>query len=894
MNESSKQRGRSNLGPVVESEPLNLKDGSSSDYQPRCSLDMLIRYPHSKSYISFDYKTLRLQRFSGKEGFSQPFSFSLDVRADDYTSSGLPAGSVYGQYLDSVAETSLNFESLMGAEVSVFIGLVETPEDLLKEYPQQRPVSCFNGIISSFGMADRGKYQLTMEPKINLLQHQNDYRIHQGTVEQVIKALLDTNKVKCQFRLRDASRARYRNQDWLQAGESDFEFIHRLSEKVGLFYYFIHTTDSHTVVFCDDASYEDLKSWGTDNPLELYLSYSTDGIDTEDRITAFTYTNNLTTSAVSTQLADTHAVWESQSLATAEFNKLSKPFTIAGNITAMHRVSYGASKEELEERASQTKRQLLSSRISFDGSSTCPQLRAGHTFTVRDRQTDSPETYEVGRAYPSGADAPLRPELNNLKVVLSSVEHTADISGSYSNKFSSYSADGYGHGFPGPPDQGDGVWAVVCESPKKGEEISYPAVGSSELYLKKSDFPVVETSVFRVGQKVEDFPRRGLYVRFTTAPQDSPPVWASLSQAMTTVPEIGAFVLIGRSRDDTEVPEIQQTLEAHGSKSAMPSMYSQSTNWGDSYSVNFGDSARLSFSADAGASFSDAVSLVSSAVGKYSDVSFGESSSFNASISPRAHSVNVTGLRGDAVAITDLASDPEGINPLVYVQYSRSETFGNTFSRNKQIGDSESHSFTDGNVVNREFSYGSKNTESFDFSDSTSMSEQSGNQSSVSVITGPTFNSVTQTSAATSLNNSETALNSNNTGLSAAVNMTGASSDISHTGVSNQISFTELSNGSHTTLVSLSESYTGVSIDDTITDVSVATHVTGTSLETNVKGPHVEINMIGPKTSIDIDADTMEVRVTGPGTKVEENGDTPAVKMTSISVNMIVGIKIEL
>ena len=61
-----------------------------------------------------------------------------------------------------------------------------------------------------------------------------------------------------------------------------------------------------------------------------------------------------------------------------------------------------------------------------------------------------------------------------------------------------------------------------------------------------------------------------------------------------------------------------------------------------------------------------------------------------------------------------------------------------------------------------------------------------------------------------------------------------------------------------------------------------------------MKGPHVEINMIGPKTSIDIDADTMEVRVTGPGTKVEENGDTPAVKMTSISVNMIVGIKIEL
>ena len=288
----------------------------------------------------------------------------------------------------------------------------------------------------------------------------------------------------------------------------------------------------------------------------------------------------------------------------------------------------------------------------------CPQLRVGHTFTVKDRQMNRPASYEVGR-YPSGADAPLRPELNDLKVVVASLEHRADIAGSYTNNFSSYSAEGYGHGFSGPPDQGDGVWAVVCESPKKGEGSSYPAVGSSELYLKKSDFPVVETSVFRVGQKVKDYPRRGLYVRFTTAPQDSPPVWASLSQSMTTVPEIGAFVLVGRSRDDTEVPEIQQTLEAHGSKSAMPSMYSQSTNWGDSYSVNFGDSARLSFSADAGASFQDAVSLVSGTVGKYSDVSFGESSSFNASVSPRSHSVSVTGVRGDAVSITELASDPE-------------------------------------------------------------------------------------------------------------------------------------------------------------------------------------------------------------------------------------------
>ena len=134
---------------------------------------MRIRYPRSNSYIRLDYETFRLQRFLRKGGFSQP-QLSLDVRADDYTSSGLPLAA-YGQYLDPVADTSLNFESLMGAEVSVY-RLSRDVRGFVEGYPEQRPVSCFNGIISSFGMSDRGKYQLTMEPRISLLQHR-DYRI---------------------------------------------------------------------------------------------------------------------------------------------------------------------------------------------------------------------------------------------------------------------------------------------------------------------------------------------------------------------------------------------------------------------------------------------------------------------------------------------------------------------------------------------------------------------------------------------------------------------------------------------------------------------------------------------------------------------------------------------
>ncbi|MBQ4892338.1 type VI secretion system tip protein VgrG, partial [Shewanella sp. MMG014] len=40
----------------------------------------------------------------------------------------------------------------------------------------------------------------------------------------------------------------------VQYSETDFEFISRLAAEVGLFYYFEHTQDVHTLIFCDSTS----------------------------------------------------------------------------------------------------------------------------------------------------------------------------------------------------------------------------------------------------------------------------------------------------------------------------------------------------------------------------------------------------------------------------------------------------------------------------------------------------------------------------------------------------------------------------------------------------------------------------------------------------------------
>ena len=63
---------------------------------------------------------------------------------------------------------------------------------------------------------------------------------------------------------------------------------------------------------------------------------------------------------------------------------------------------------------------------------------------------------------------------------------------------------------------------------------------------------------------------------------------------MTTVPEIGSFVMVGKSSDETEVPEIQQTLESKGSSNIMPEGYTVHTSVGNSFNTNYGDSTSIS------------------------------------------------------------------------------------------------------------------------------------------------------------------------------------------------------------------------------------------------------------------------------------------------------------
>jgi len=112
----------------------------------------------------------------------------------------------------------------------------------------------FNGIVSRIRHMEGGKkfafYQMTIVPKLWKLTHRHDSRIFQSkSVPEIIEAVLGTAGLS-DYRL--SLTGSYSPRDYcVQYRESDFAFISRLMEEEGIFYFFEHAEDKHTLVIGD-------------------------------------------------------------------------------------------------------------------------------------------------------------------------------------------------------------------------------------------------------------------------------------------------------------------------------------------------------------------------------------------------------------------------------------------------------------------------------------------------------------------------------------------------------------------------------------------------------------------------------------------------------------------
>ncbi|MGB6690033.1 MAG: type VI secretion system tip protein TssI/VgrG [Terracidiphilus sp.] len=165
------------------------------------------------------------ERLSGSEGISELFHYKLDLLAQP--------------------STSVTPTSIVGKRVCVGISADDSGT--------QRYI---NGIVSSFEMMNVDEefacYCATIVPNLWMLTLNKNTRVFQNkTVVDVIQAVLSPYSISPSVQTSNT----YAQLEYCtQYRETDFDFISRLMEQHGIFYYFVHSTDDHTLTLQDTSS----------------------------------------------------------------------------------------------------------------------------------------------------------------------------------------------------------------------------------------------------------------------------------------------------------------------------------------------------------------------------------------------------------------------------------------------------------------------------------------------------------------------------------------------------------------------------------------------------------------------------------------------------------------
>ncbi|WP_444995423.1 contractile injection system protein, VgrG/Pvc8 family [Aliikangiella sp. IMCC44359] len=881
---------------------------------PRCSLDFSILTDAGKT---INDTQLRLQSFQGNEALSQLFEFDLELRANDYTSGGPGYGEppVFGGILNKAQSDVMNFENILGANATIILGTPETVKDVNQaDYPNKRPVVFFNGIVSNFALADRGIYHATLKPALFKLSLQNHYRVFsQKNIIEVIIDVLSENNIsfnKKQLETKPCAiiqgLANYYTQDWLQAGESDLDFISKLMHKVNLFYYFVHSQFEHTMIITDQPYYQsiyqrEVNQQGfnveTQKLKSLYLSYTQQaGLDRDDYITQFKYQQNMTTEGITTVLAQKEANWESQN--TAQVSPVivqADNQTDKLNMKQLHLVQYGATDTEVNKMTDTAVNQLAAAKFDFSGGSSCTELKAGHKFQVKETWQGS-EAEQGVKASGYSSSLPVRPLLNKRIFVATSVKHQANAAGDYKNQFSAVAAEGLATPFNSHASQQGSILALVTDKPdgnnkgilssivnlftKTGETTHQ---GSAAKYLKKNVF-AFDKKPFMYKDNNKRYHCTGIYVRFIDQPKTAASTWVKLSESMQTIPEIGSYVVVGRSNDDSEIPEVQQSLQAKGSKVIMPKKYTCHTNVGNSYNTNYGDSTSISFGADINTSLETAKDIVETQrqSNDYNDVRYGESSSYTYNISKRSHNISMTG-----------EGSVPSFNPsdmMEYVSYSYSTTNGDTYNQSIHQGNSINLSTTTGDSSNTQITTGNNTNTTTMNGDTTNTQTTTGNNTNTTTMNGDTTNTQTTTGNNTNttiMNGNTTNIQTTNGNNSDTTTITGntTSTSTNHGDTTNHSTVTGKST-SHSVISGGSSSYSevsGGSYNSSTVDTSNSVSKVGATTSESVTGVSNNTSVVGASTTESVTGVANNTSVTGVSTNESAIGVSGGLSFTGVN-----------
>jgi len=167
---------------------------------------------------------LLLQGFTGQEGISRLFSFDLDLLSE---------------------ESSIPFDQIVGQKVTLTITLADGDKRYL------------NGFVSRFAQSGSDErftyYRAEVVPWLWFLTRTTDCRIFQNmTVPDIIMKIFKDLGFSD---FKTVLQGNFEPRDYcVQYRETDFAFVSRLMEEYGIFYFFEHGQDKHTLVLANSPS----------------------------------------------------------------------------------------------------------------------------------------------------------------------------------------------------------------------------------------------------------------------------------------------------------------------------------------------------------------------------------------------------------------------------------------------------------------------------------------------------------------------------------------------------------------------------------------------------------------------------------------------------------------
>ena len=167
---------------------------------------------------------LRFRRMVGTEELGRLFEFTVDLHADD---------------------EQIRVEDVLGQPMTIELELAGDE------------MRYFNGIVTEFRQVGRSGnhawYQATLRPWLWLLTRSSDCRIFQNmTVPDIVRQVCEDHGFTA---IEDSLSGTYEEREFVvQYRETAFNFVSRLMEDEGIYFYFVHEDGQHKMVLCDSSS----------------------------------------------------------------------------------------------------------------------------------------------------------------------------------------------------------------------------------------------------------------------------------------------------------------------------------------------------------------------------------------------------------------------------------------------------------------------------------------------------------------------------------------------------------------------------------------------------------------------------------------------------------------